>query len=145
MYEDILVPTDGSPGMDDVIEHAQSLAEVHDGTIHGLYVVETASLAELPIETSWDGLQASLRQEGENALDEIDNKVTEVPVETAMRQGSPAKDIVEYADEEGCDVIIMGTHGRSGVDRLLLGSVAERVVRSADTPVLTISVTSDGE
>jgi nucleotide-binding universal stress UspA family protein len=66
-----------------------------------------------------------------------------VPVETRVMEGSPSRKIVRYAEQERCDLIIMGTHGRGGIDRLLLGSVAEQVVRSSDVPVLTMRVGSD--
>lgn len=143
MYEEILVPTDGSAGMDAVIDHAASLAREHDATLRALYVVDTASLTDLPMETSWEGVSEALKQEGRTALKEVERRVTEVPIETKMVEGSPARDIVSYAQKEGCDLIVMGTHGRAGFDRLLLGSVAERVVRSSTVPVLTIRVTVD--
>lgn len=140
MYDNILVPTDGSEGMEAVIEHARNLAEIHDATLHALYVANTASLSDLPMESSWEGVNSALRQQGERAVELVEQTVGELPVETGIVEGSPSKEIVSYADEEDCDVIVMGTHGRSGVDRLLLGSVAERVVRSAPVPVLTVSV-----
>lgn len=140
MYDNILVPTDGSEGMEAVIEHASNLAEIHDATLHALYVANTASLSDLPMESSWEGVNSALRQQGERAVELVEQTVGELPVETGIVEGSPSKEIVSYADEEDCDVIVMGTHGRSGVDRLLLGSVAERVVRSAPVPVLTVSV-----
>ncbi len=59
-----------------------------------------------------------------------------VPVRAVVRVGDPASEIVEWADEEGCDLVVVGTHGRSGIPRLILGSVAERVVRQAHVPVL---------
>jgi len=140
MYERILLPTDGSLGMEEVTDHAVSLADTHGATLHGLYVVNTASLADLPMESSWEGLSQALRKDGERALADVEAHAGDVPVETAMVDGSPAREIVEYATENDCDVIVMGTHGRSGVGRLLLGSVAERVVRSSSTPVLTVRV-----
>jgi nucleotide-binding universal stress UspA family protein len=66
-------------------------------------------------------------------------------VERIVTEGSPAKTIVEHAVETDCDLILMGTHGRGGIDRLLLGSVAERVVRSSRVPVLTVRVNDIGE
>lgn len=144
MYDDMLLPTDGSPGMDEVIDHAASLAEIHDATVHGLYVVDTASLTDVPIDASFEGVAESLQAEGETALSEVERRVDGVPVETETIEGSPSRDIVSYASENPCDVIVMGTHGRSGVDRLLLGSVAERVVRSSPVPVVTLRVT-DGQ
>jgi len=140
MYDDILVPTDGSAGMQSVIDHASTLAAEHGATLHGLYVVDTASLTDLPMEASMDGVSQTLRQEGESALQQLERRADAVPVETAIVEGSPARDINTYAAENPCDLIVMGTHGRSGVDRLLLGSVAERVVRSSPVPVLTVRV-----
>jgi nucleotide-binding universal stress UspA family protein len=140
MYDDILVPTDGSPGMAPVIDHASNLAAIHDATIHGLYVVDTASLTDVPIEVTLEGVNDALREEGEKALAELAEATGDVPVETESIDGSPARQILTYAQEADADLIVMGTHGRSGVDRLLLGSVAERVVRSSSVPVLTVRV-----
>jgi nucleotide-binding universal stress UspA family protein len=140
MYDDILVPTDGSAGMTGVIDHAVSLAREHDATLHGLYVVDTASLTDMPLEATMDGVTQSLHQEGEMALEEFERRSGDVPVDTGVVEGSPARDIVQAATDRGCDLVVMGTHGRSGVDRLLLGSVAERVVRSSPVPVLTVRV-----
>jgi nucleotide-binding universal stress UspA family protein len=142
MYGDVLLPTDGSAGMDRVIEEAVGLAERHDATLHALYVVNTASLSNLPLEASMDAVSDSLREEGRTALAEVERLVDDrVPLESATVEGSPAREIVDYATETGVDLIVMGTHGRSGVDRLLLGSVAERVVRRSPVPVLTVRVT----
>jgi nucleotide-binding universal stress UspA family protein len=140
MYDDILVPTDGSAGMQRIIDHATSLARKHEATLHGLYVVDTASWTGLPMESSFEGVGEALRDEGETALRELETRPDSVPVETEIRDGSPARQIVDFAAESGCDLIVMGTHGRAGVDRLLLGSVAERVVRSATVPVMTVRV-----
>lgn len=140
MYDEILLPTDGSAGMETVIDHAAGLADVHDATLHAVYVVDTASLTDVPLEASMEGVSEALRQEGETALREVEHRVQRAPVETDLVDGSPAREIKNYAAESGCDLVVMGTHGRSGVDRLLLGSVAERVVRSSEVPVLTVRV-----
>lgn len=143
MYDDILLPTDGSDGMAPVIDHAVGLATEHDARLHALHAVNTASLTDLGIESSVDRVSETLKQEGESALQTVSEHVGDRPLETTLVEGSPARKIVDYAETEDCDVIVMGTHGRSGVDRLLLGSVAERVVRSATVPVLTIRVGAD--
>lgn len=146
MYDRILVPTDGSPGMGPVVDHARELAGVHDATLHGLYVVDTGSFATLPVETTWEGMSGLLREEGEQAVSELAELAGDVPVETAIREGNPSREIVDYAGEYDCDAVVMGTHGRGGIDRLLLGSVAERVVRTARVPVVTVPVDErDGE
>jgi len=66
-----------------------------------------------------------------------------VSVVSEIISGSPHKQLIDYAERHGIDLIVMGTHGRTGLDRYLLGSVTERVVRTADMPVLTVRVTDD--
>jgi nucleotide-binding universal stress UspA family protein len=110
--------------------------------VHALYVVNTASYSSMPMETSWEQVQEMLGEEGETALERVRELGDEagVSVETVLADGSPSKEIVHHAENEDCDLIVMGTHGRGGIDRLLLGSVAERVVRSSRVPVLTVRV-----
>jgi nucleotide-binding universal stress UspA family protein len=141
MYDDILLPTDGSAGMERVIDEATGLASTHDATLHALYVINTASLSNLPMEASRDAVGESLRDEGETALRAVERRAPDqVRLRTAVLEGAPAREIVDHAVQTGADLLVMGTHGRSGVDRLLLGSVAERVVRTSPIPVLTIRV-----
>jgi len=146
MFDRILVPTDGSPSMESVVDHALDIAVVHDATLHGLYVVDTGSFATLPVESTWDGLTEMLEEEGEMAVSDFEAMTEARAAETAVRDGNPSKEIVSYAREHDCDTIVMGTHGRGGIDRLLLGSVAERVVRSSPVPVVTVPVSEpDGQ
>jgi nucleotide-binding universal stress UspA family protein len=148
MYDRILVPTDGSADTERAVEHAVDLAAAHDAELHAVYVVNAATFAGLPMETSWEGIDDVLRGEGESALDRVESIAAErgVPVTARLLEGSPSRRIVEYAEEEGCDLVVMGTHGRGGIDRLLLGSVAEGVVRACSVPVLTVKVgEADGD
>ncbi|EMA01092.1 Nucleotide-binding universal stress protein, UspA family [Haloarcula vallismortis] len=141
MYDRILVPTDGSPGSRDVITHAKELAVAHESEIHALYVVDTGRFSTLPHEPTWESVTDSLHREGEMALDTVERLIgDDMTVTRATAEGSPSRKIVDYASQHGCDLIVMGTHGRGGIDRLLLGSVAERVVRSAHIPVVTVPV-----
>lgn len=142
MYDRILVPTDGSPEVERAVSHAVDLAVSHDATLHAVYVVNTASFTTMPMETGWEGVGEMLREEGEAALDRVRELATGtgVDVETHLLEGSPSKEIVRFAEDCDCDLVVMGTHGRGGIDRLLLGSVAERVVRSSKIPVLTVRV-----
>lgn len=142
LYDRVLVPTDGSGETRRAIDHAISLAAIHEATIHAIYVLDTSRYASISVETTWEGVSEMLRQEGESAVETVVDRAESegVPVETVQRSGSPSREIVRYAEEESCDLIVMGTHGRGGLDRLLLGSVAERVVRSSSVPVLTVRV-----
>lgn len=144
MYDRLLVPTDGSTDGERALEYALELAAVHQATVRTVYVVNVASYGGLPMETAWDGIGDALREEGENAVDRVvelrESVAPSVDVETHILEGSPSRVIVDEAASTGCDLVVMGTHGRGGIDRLLLGSVTERVVRSSPVPVLTVRV-----
>ena len=146
MYNDILVPTDGSEGTSRAVEHALDIAEKYDATAHVVYVVNTSAYSTLPADSNWESITAALEDEGEEATREIGEMMEDAGVDTvtAVEEGIPHKTILRYADENGIDLVVMGTHGKSGLDRLLLGSVTEKVVRSSDTPVLTVRMV-DGE
>ncbi|WP_101294813.1 universal stress protein [Halegenticoccus soli] len=142
LYDRILVPTDGSEEGERAVSHAIDLAAVHGATVHALYVINTGSFAGLPMESSWEGIDEMLRRDAEKAIDRMEALASErnVPVETAIAEGSPSREIVRYAERRECDLVVMGTHGRGGIDRLLLGSVAEKVVRGSKIPVMTVHV-----
>lgn len=141
MYDCILVPTDGSPEVERALEYAFDLARAHDATVRAIYVVSVASYSGLPMETAWEGISGALRDEGEAAVRRVEELAPEdVDVDTAVLEGEPSRVIVEQARPGECELVVMGTHGRGGINRLLLGSVTERVVRRAPVPVLTVNV-----
>ena len=142
MYDRILLPTDGSDAGDRAVEQAIGLARETGGTLHVLFVVEDIPYAP---EMMDDEVEDQLREIGEGAIETIRARADEAGVEvvSALREGAPHATITEYADEADADVIVMGTHGRSGLDRYLLGSVTERVVRTSEVPVLTVRMDAD--
>jgi nucleotide-binding universal stress UspA family protein len=81
-----------------------------------------------------------LKEVGEKAVQSIVEKLekSNVAFKTSIQEGKPFKQINSYADQENMDIIVMSTHGRTGLDRLLIGSVTEKVVRSSEKPVLTV-------
>jgi nucleotide-binding universal stress UspA family protein len=139
-HDRVLVPTDGSEEVERAVEHAVGVAEVHGATLHALYVLSTEAYAGLPMETSWESVDSLLREDGEAAVERVRELAGDVPVETAVVEGKPSREIVDYAEREDCDLVVMGTHGRGGIDRLLLGSVAESVIRSSSVPVTAVPV-----
>lgn len=138
MYDEILVPTDGSKAADRAVEHAIDLAERYDARLHALYVVDANAYSTL--EAGTDVVISALEEEGEEAVSAVAEQAEAAGIETAteVQTGTVHRSIIDYADENDIDLIVMGTHGRRGLDRYLLGSVTEKVVRTADAPVLTI-------
>ena len=136
MYERILVPTDGSVGSAHVALQAIDIAETYDATIHVLHVVDESVRAFV----AGFGDESELDDRGKEAVERVAAmaRAHDVDVVTAIEDGDPARHIVEYADDIDADLIVAGTHGRSGVERRLIGSVAERLVRRARCPVMTV-------
>ncbi|ADQ67836.1 universal stress protein uspa-like protein [Halogeometricum borinquense DSM 11551] len=142
MYNSILVPTDGSDGTKKALEHAIEIATLSDATIHVLSVVDRR-LYLAAGEEQKDELQDSLHEDAVTAVNEVATTVREADVEctTAVRDGVPYRCILDYADEHDVDAVVMGTHGRTGRDKLAsLGSVTERVVQNTSRPVLVVSI-----
>ncbi|WP_435078164.1 universal stress protein [Halococcus sp. AFM35] len=142
MFDRILLPTDGSDPAKSAVEMALGLAETHDATLHVLFVVDPPASVSGVSEgfSGMDNLLDALEEEGHSTTNEIAEQARARDIETtaAVRRGNPHDDILSYADESDVDVIVMGTHGRTGVKRALLGSVTEDVVRHAEIPVLTV-------
>lgn len=135
MYDDILFPTDGSAGADAALEHALELADTYDSRVHALFVVDTTYAGRgAASRTTTD----ELRERGRTIVADVTDRAGSVSVVEAVEEGDPYRSILSYASEHDVDLIVMGTRGRSGVDRYLLGSVTEKVVRTADAPVFTV-------
>ena len=137
MYDAILYPTDGSEGATVALEHALDLATIHDATLHVLYVADTNRES---LTTVAGEVVDALEREGEAIVAGVVDRVSgrDVAVVDEVVQGDPHRAILDYAGDHGIDLIVMATHGRQGIDRYLLGSVTERVVRTSDVPVLTV-------
>lgn len=137
--ETILVPTDGSSGATVAADHAIELAEVFDAALHIVHVVDHTGLGGSGGSAM---ILEALEERGQQAVDTIIERAEAAgldSIEASVLSGIPARAIVDYADDRGVDIIVMGTHGRTGLDRYLLGSVTEKVVRLADQPTLAVS------
>ncbi|WP_254278913.1 universal stress protein [Haloarcula marina] len=147
MYDHILVPTDGSDHAVAAAEYAASLAEVFDATLHLLTVVDVSAAAG-PFSAGGvdDEYLDRLEREAESAIDALEPAVAGVDaVRSAVVRGTPSDAVLGYTDENDVDLVVMGTHGRRGLSRYVLGSVAERVVRRSAVPVLTIRAEGAGQ
>ncbi|BDZ67915.1 universal stress protein [Methanobacterium ferruginis] len=148
MYQKILLPTDGSKFAENAAKHAIWIASRSGAEIIVLNVIETSSLVGLPAEDLIVRIKEMLKEEGRRSLERISEMVTESEEEAKMvkdikvtlktEEGSPGDSILKTIANENVDLVVMGTSGKHGLDRFLLGSVTEKVVRSAKCPVLAV-------
>ena len=148
MYKKILLPTDGSKYANKAAKHAVWIARLNGAELIVLNVIETSSLVGLPAEDLIVRIKEMLKEEGRKSLEEISKLVGESKIEDECHkeiklnmvtgEGSPADIIIKKIKEENIDLVVMGTSGKHGLDRFLLGSVTENVVRSAPCPVLVV-------
>jgi nucleotide-binding universal stress UspA family protein len=141
-YDDILLPTDGSKGAEVAIEWGIGLASVYDAMLHSVYSVESGTFGSTGGALA---IYEAIKSYGRNALETVRERSEDAGVNVATNLGSgpPAEVIGSYAEDHEIDLIVMGTHGRSGVERYLIGSVTENVLRSTDQPVCTVPMPED--
>ncbi len=141
MYKKILIATDGSDHSGEAENHGLALAKMMDASVTALHVVEMVRPSQSigsPPSLLMGEQMVMLKEEGRKIVEEVVRKGREMGVEVdpVVAEGHPADKIIEYAEDH--DLVVMGTLGRSGISRFLLGSVAERVVRYATVPVLVV-------
>ncbi|MXR50975.1 universal stress protein [Halovenus sp. WSH3] len=143
MYDDILVPTDGSDSVMSVLDHTTDIATRRDATVHVLYVIDDQAFLTLDDEMK-DEVLAEMQAEGEQALDAVTEETETAGLETvtSIRRGRPAEEIVDYAETAGIDVITMGTQGDDYTENIL-GSTSQKVVTQSPVPVLTVDVSGE--
>jgi nucleotide-binding universal stress UspA family protein len=145
MYDDVLVPTDGSDGTERAVDNAATLVSGGGGRLHVVSVVDTRDRfgGDSAGPTGTAGL-ASARERAEEAVGRAAGRVDDgLPVVTTVEAGPPVPSLLAYAEREGVDVVVLGSHGRTGLDRFLHGSTAERLVRHATVPVLVVPLATD--
>lgn len=143
MYDDILLPTDGSGSSVAVVDHAAEIAAGRGATVHVLSVIDDRAFITLA-----DDLQEQLRAELESEADAATTAAREalaakdIETTTTVREGDPADEILAFVEERGIDLVTMGTHG-TNYQQNMVGSVSARVVAESDVPVLTVRVDED--
>ncbi len=133
----ILVPFDFSEPSRAALKVASTFAAESNAALMIVHVAQSGFATEIAMQNiSRDDATTGLY----DALHEVKPAIADVPVSYRLLEGNPAETILHLADEEQVEMIVMGTHGRSGIKRMVLGSVAESVVRQAKCPVLTMRV-----
>ncbi|UCD88236.1 MAG: universal stress protein [Desulfobacterales bacterium] len=142
-FKNILFPIDFSECSEKVFPYARDTAQAFDARLHLLFVARDISYLTT-IDVPRDLLMntvAEIAKAGEDHMEMFVDKNLGAIVdhETKVVTGSPAEEILKFADQQDIDLIIMGTHGRKGLERTLMGSVADHVIKNAAVPVLTIN------
>lgn len=143
MYQHILVPVDGSTTSDRALQEALKLAKQQGAQLRLIYVLENILFPDNEAYFDYAALQEVVKLNGENLLEHAKTTTRQAGIEAETMLLETAGEriasvIVAEAQRWPADLIVIGTHGRSGFNRLLFGSVAEGVVRTAQTPVLLI-------
>ncbi len=140
----ILFLTDFMEGSSDALPYAVDLAKKYSARLYILHVIQDIALAtgwhipHISMDELYKEMEESAEKESKKMLAEELRGFTDY--ESAIVRGPPADEIIEYSEKKGVDLIVMGTHGRRGLDRLIFGSTAEKVVRNARVPVLTVRI-----
>jgi len=139
MYQTILIPYDGSREAEKGATHGLELAAALDADVHGIYVIDLPGAPRaLSLRDDEEQMRAEYREYGEDILDDLGDRAAEhgVGYSSTIRTGSPSKEIVDYAEAEGLDAIVMGSAYRGKIGGIL-GSTMDKVVRTARVPVVT--------
>ena len=142
-FKNILFPIDFSECSEKVFPYALEMAQKFDAKLRLLFVARDISYLST-VDVAWELLRntvAEVARAGENRMEAFcDKQLSDFTnYESKVVTGDPAEEIVKFADEQGIDLIVMGTHGRKGLDRTLMGSVADHVIKNASAPVFTIN------
>jgi nucleotide-binding universal stress UspA family protein len=140
VFTNILVAMDGSEASQRALSHAVDLAKLCNAKLHTIYVVETGLFSSLPMEGTVEIMYSVLEKEGDEVMERAKVYATgkSITVITHMKQGHAGSEILALAEEEKSDLIIVGSHGKSNTDRLLIGSVSTFVVTHSTVTTMVV-------
>jgi len=144
MIKEVMIATDGSETSERAAKVGIDIARRSGGRVTAIYVVDVFRLARLPGYTAFPGLKDKLmelmQKEGREATADVEKHALEAGIscQKIVAEGDPGDELLRLSSETGMDLLIMGSVGRTGLTRFLLGSVAEKVVRRSTVPVLLI-------
>ena len=146
-YKKIMIAADGSECSRLAIDKGIELARLSGGTVYAVHVISTAYLFPMDgdyfmgMNPYWESIHEALKNQGQKALDYIKGlgEVKGINVESILLEGNPSEELIKYADKEKMDIVIMGTLGKTGLNRMLMGSVAGNLVRHSRVPIMVVS------
>jgi nucleotide-binding universal stress UspA family protein len=134
----ILIATDGSEKNRPALDEGIKIAHAFGADVYAVYVIDIGTFASMSGDIPVGDTYQIFHAEAELAFSRINALAGDVKVETAILEGHPAAEIVKFAAAKKIDLIVIGTQGKKGLERLLLGSVAEEIIRSAPCKVLVV-------
>lgn len=140
MFGKILVAIDGSGTSEKALECALDEAKAWKCPLHVVYVVETGLFSSMPMDNTWEIMLSMLEKEGQTALGSAQERADKkgVSITTHLKEGHAGNEIIKVAEEIDADLVVIGSHGKSNVDRILLGSVSSYVVANSGHAVLVV-------
>lgn len=140
-FKKILIATDGSEGAKKAADAGIEIARLSRAKVHAAYVIDTSTYSSVPKDPRWEeAMYTQFRELGKEATSYVEEKAKEagVEAEAVLIEGHPAEEIINFAERSEVDLIVLGSLGKSGIERFLVGSVSEKVVRNSKVPVLVV-------
>lgn len=146
-FKKIMIATDGSDCSRLAVDKGIELAQLSEGTVYAVYVVSMDYLSPIDgdsfsmgMDPYWESMQETLKAQGQQAVNYVKGlgEMKGINVEPVLLEGNPSDELIRYAEDNKMDIVIMGTLGKTGLDRLLLGSVAGNVARHSKIPVMVV-------
>jgi nucleotide-binding universal stress UspA family protein len=138
LFEKILIATDGSERNQPAVKMGLDICRVCGSALYAIYVIDETPMTSAQADMLTGDIYLKLKDEGEEAVEQVKRMAHGVKVEALVLSGRPAHVITEFAAKNGVDLIVVGSQGKSGLERLILGSIAESIIRMADCMVLVV-------
>jgi len=140
LFRNIVIATDGSKNVQRAISHGIEFAKLSGAIVHALYVVNTPSTISENWTAGKETIYNIMKNDGKKAVSKIKEigEASGVEVREVLLKGYPSSEIIDFAENNNIDLIVMGSLGATGLERFLIGSVAETVVRGSKVPVLVV-------
>ena len=142
IFKKIMIATDGSELVKQAVKSAVEIARLSEAKLYAVYVISLGSNSIIhSLDEKWKNtMKKQLTIKGERAIAYVENveKASNVEIESVILEGNPANEIIDFAEQNDIDLIVMGTHEKTELQRFLIGSVAENVIRHSRNPVLIV-------